>query len=111
MAITTIERAKTILDIPQEDINKGLKLEILIPEVEGQLKSMTNQTFTDVNGQPFYQAGAELTAIRMLGFLLDNPEVEQESLAGYGVTRSRNVSGYPPNIMSMINNLKKAKFL
>ena len=109
--ITTVARAKIMLHIPATDTSRDDEIEFMIPEIEGQLKALTNQTFIDADGIDSYPAGAELTAIRMIGFVTDNPDLQSESLEGYSMTKAKTDGGYPSNIEKMITCLKRPKFL
>jgi len=109
MAITTLARTKSLMGIAPADTSKDTAIELLIPEVEELLKAETNQTFVDINGIAKYPGGAELTAIRMIGYLLDSPDTQSDSLDGASTTRTSTASGWSTNIQKLINNLKRIK--
>ena len=106
MAITTVAKVKTILQITDKD---ALITE-LIPMAEADYLAIRNKAFdTDDEGNILYPAGAELTAIRMIEFQMSKKTagVKAESLGDYSVTYEDASGKYPKSIISGIRKYVK----
>lgn len=110
MAITTLDKVKTVLGITGETADDYISA--LIPLVEDDFLAIRNKAFdVDEGGATVYPPGSEMTAIRMLGYLLGAKEngnlgegVQSETISRYSVTYSNKTStfGYPPSLVGMI---------
>lgn len=106
MAITTLANVKTVLGLTGS--SKDAQITALIPLVESQYLSIRNKAF-DLSGvTTVYPVGSEMTAIKMIGFLLQNVNAygkQSESLGDYSVSYSEmGTNGYP---VSITNEIKK----
>lgn len=110
MAITNLKNVKTILGITTTE-NDGIIFG-LIEMVEADYLLIRNKDFDrDADGAIVYPLGSEMTAIRMIAYLLSLKEngnmgegVQSESISRYSVTYSDKSSeyGYPDSITGMI---------
>jgi hypothetical protein len=111
MAITNLENVKTILGITSSVTDSYITA--LIPMVEADYLLIRNKPFDlDTDGiTVIYPLGSEMTAIRMIAYLLSLKEngnmgegVQSESISRYSVTYSDKSSeyGYPKSITGMI---------
>lgn len=108
MAITTAERVKLYLGIT--DTTKDALIAMLIPLVESDFLRIRNKAFdTDDNDDIIYPDGAELTAIKMIGYLLYDSKkhgtaaaVKSESLSRHSITFTDLVEQYPAGLVSSI---------
>lgn len=108
MAITSLEKVKTVLNIVGSE--KDAQILAYIPLVEEAYLRIRNRAFdVDENGNTLYPSGSELTAISMIEFhLIGKPingtagSVSSESLSRYSVSYVPLESEYPKNIISSI---------
>jgi len=107
MAITTLSKVKTILQI--SDTSQDDLIEALIPLVEADFLMIRNKAFdTEYNEDTeeydtIYPIGSELTAIRMIQYQMSNIKsqgVTSESLGDYSVSYDTSNLGndYPKSI-------------
>lgn len=111
MAITTLEKVKTILQI--SDTSQDDLIEALIPLVEADFLMIRNKAFdTEYNEDTeeydtVYPIGSELTAIKMIQHQLSNIKsqgVSSESLGDYSISydNAMLVDGYPKSVVGGI---------
>ena len=111
MAITNLENVKTILGITSSVTDSYITA--LIPMVEADYILIRNKPFDlDIDGiTVIYPLGSEMTAIRMIAYLLSLREngnmgegVQSETISRYSVTYSDKAStfAYPNSITGMI---------
>ena len=109
MAITTLSNVKTILGITSTTTDTYINT--LIPMVEGDYLFIRNKEFElDDDDAIVYPSNSEMTAIRMIAYLMatkDNGNlgstVASESISRYSVSYNSTTLGYPEGIVSMIN--------
>ncbi len=91
MAITTLENVKTLAGITSVDYDRDDRIEALIPQVEEDYLSIRNHPFdTGSTGDIIYPNGAELTAVKMIQFHLNEQVgVASESLGDHTVSYDR----------------------
>lgn len=109
--ITTLDKVKLLLGITtntQDDL-----INALIPVVEDDFLFIRNKEFDVAEDgiTKIYPTGSEMTAIRMIAYLLSQKEnsnmgeaVQSESISRYSVTYSDKSSnfGYPKSLTNMI---------
>lgn len=103
MAITTLQKVKTILQIT--DNSKDALITELIPLVEEDYQVLRRKPFDkDTDGSTVYPMGAELTAIRMVEYNMANKSsgVKSESISRYSVTYEDAEKSYPKSIIGKI---------
>lgn len=101
MAITTVPKVNEILQISGKDSLIGE----LIPLVEEDYQEIRQKKFEkDDDDLTIYPNSSELTAIKMIGYLLSNNYgIKSESLGDYSVTfESDKMGGYPRSIVGRI---------
>lgn len=114
MAITTLESVKMVLGIDGDD--KDELIEMLIPLVADDYENIRGRPFgVDADGNTVYPPGANLTAIRMIGYHLAQQAeggglegaaagIASESLGDYSVSYGAGGAGggrygyYPESI-------------
>lgn len=103
MAITTLQKVKTILQLP--DNSKDDLITELIPFVEEDYEVLQKKPFTaDESGNKIYPTGAELIAIRMIEYQMSNRPsgVISETISRYSVSYEDAEKGYPKSIIGKI---------
>ena len=102
--ITTLERVKTVLQIT--DSSKDDLIVVLIPIVESDYIRIRNRPFSEVDGAVVYPEGSELTAIKMVGYLLETNgsagSVTSKSVGPLSVSYAQVKDGYPEGVISSI---------
>lgn len=105
MAITTVEKVKTILQI--SDTSKDFLISEMIPLIEDLIQNLQGYNFkTTEDGSTIYPIGYELIAIRMINYNFNQSGVESERLGDYSVSFT---TDYPAEILRGIK--KKVKFV
>lgn len=116
MAITNLENVKTILGITSSVTDSYINA--LIPMVEADYLLIRNKPFDlDADGiTVIYPLGSEMTAIRMIAYLLSLKEdgnmgegVQSETISRYSVLYSDKSAAfaYPTNITGMIQRFMR----
>jgi hypothetical protein len=115
MAITNLENVKTILGITSSATDSYITA--LIPMVEADYLLIRNKPFDlSTDGAIVYPLGSEMTAIRMIAYLLSLKEdgnmgegVQSETISRYSVLYSDKASAfaYPTNITGMIQRFMR----
>ena len=108
MAITTLANVKTFLGITSTA--KDALITMLIPLVESDFLRIRNKAFaTDIYDEIVYPEGSELTAIKMVAYLLYDSSksgvagaVKSESLSRHSITFEEVVDSYPAGLVSRI---------
>ncbi len=112
MAITTQAKVKEVLQIVGDTHND--LIDALIPLVEADYLRIRNKAFdTDDDDDIVYPTGSELTAIRMVGYLLyqkgQGGIVQSKSMGVLSLTygTSRQVEGYPTSVIGSIKRYQE----
>lgn len=116
MAITSLNNVKTILGITTTESDDYITA--LIPLVEDDYLSIRNKDFDkDEHGNTIYPSGSEMTAIRMIGYLMERKEnnnlgegIKSETISRYSVTYSGDNStqfGYPKGLVGSIKRFAR----
>lgn len=114
MAITTLEKVKLVLG-PEVTEGKDDLITALIPIVEEDYLAIRNKPFDLTTDDPpaiIYPAGAEMTAIQMIGYRISvqgkigGDSITSERLGDYSVTYDNEgkIKGYP---QSIVGNIKR----
>lgn len=106
MPITTLDEAKTFLQIPEDDKSKDSIISALIEPVEADYLRIRNKPFdTDEEGNVIYPDGAGLVAALMISYHLNTGKragIASQSLGDHSVTFKDLVNGYPKEITGKI---------
>jgi len=108
MAITTLANVKTYLGLTTTA--KDALITMFIPMVESDFLRIRNKAFdTDDDDDIVYPNGSELTAIKMIAYLLYDSKksgvagaVKSESLSRHSITLAEIVDSYPAGLVSRI---------
>jgi len=115
MAVITKTEAKAFLGIT--DTSKDSIINILIPEIQGQIEEYCNTDFLDDNGVEVWPAGIKLTASKMIGFNITELSgaagsigMQSESQGGYSYTKAATGNqDYPLSILSSLDKWRVAR--
>ena len=118
MAITTLANVKTFLGLTTT--TKDALITMFIPMVESDFLRIRNKAF-DTNattGAIEYPNGSELTAIKMIAYLLYDSSksgvagaVKSESLSRHSITFAEVIDSYPAGLVSRIQKYDTLKMV
>jgi len=108
MAITTLSNVKTFIGLT--DTTKDALITMLIPMVESDFLRIRNKAFaTDIYDEIVYPEGSELTAMKMVAYLLFDSgkagvagATKSESLSRHSITFAEIIDSYPAGLVSRI---------
>ena len=117
MAITTLANVKTFLGLTST--TKDALITMFIPMVESDFLRIRNKAFdTDDDDAIVYPNGSELTAIKMIAYLLYDSSksgvagaVKSESLSRHSITFAEVIDSYPAGLVSRIQKYDTLKMV
>jgi len=117
MAITTLANVKTFLGLTST--TKDALITMFIPMVESDFLRIRNKAFdTDDDDNIVYPNGSELTAIKMIAYLLYDSSksgvagaVKSESLSRHSITFAEVIDSYPAGLVSRIQKYDTLKMV
>ena len=111
MAIVTKAQVKTFLQFNDNNwFAYDNLIDSLIPIVEADYERIRNREFDDDSSDEIeYPDGADFTAAKMIGYLLNsnNNGMQSESIGKYSYSKEEMLHGYPKSISGRIKRYAK----